>query len=281
MKGDRPHESDRRLSVKMMRCVTTALALALLATQLIAQTASSPLRFEVASIKPLPPGTAGGGYRPEPTRFSARFSLIEAVAFAYEVQTNRIVGGPEWAKSQRYEITATTHPARKPGELNQMMRQLLEERFSLEARRERRPMPVLALVMARSDGRLGPQLLRVERDCSDPSKNLEGCSFGWGTGRYSGRGQLWQNFVTNLEVDTARPVIDKTGLSGRFDIRLEWNPNISRLPEGQSGGPTLADLEARPVLFTALQEQLGLKLETATEPLDVVVIDGVDRPTPN
>jgi uncharacterized protein (TIGR03435 family) len=142
-------------------------------------------------------------------------------------------------------------------------------------------MPVFALVLARSDGRLGPQLQRVERDCSDPLKNFEGCSFGWAPGGYRAGGQQWKNFVGNLEMSTGRPVMDRTELSGQFDITLEWNPNISRLPDGLTGGPTLAELESRPVLFTAVQEQLGLKLEPATEPLDVIVIDRVERPTPD
>jgi uncharacterized protein (TIGR03435 family) len=75
--------------------------------------------------------------------------------------------------------------------------------------------------------------------------------------------------------------VDKTGLSGQFDMTLEWNPDITRVPEGVSNAPTLAEFEARPVLFTAVREQLGLKLESDTAAMDVLVIDSVNRPTPD
>jgi uncharacterized protein (TIGR03435 family) len=80
---------------------------------------------------------------------------------------------------------------------------------------------------------------------------------------------------------TGRPVVDKTGLSGQFDITLDWNPDIARAPGGPSNAPSLAEPEAPPVLFTALREQLGLKLESDTAPMDVLVIDSVNRPTPD
>jgi len=80
---------------------------------------------------------------------------------------------------------------------------------------------------------------------------------------------------------TGRPIVDKTGLSGQFDITLEWNPDIARVPEGAGNAPALAELEARPFLFTAVREQLGLRLESDTAPIDVVVIDHVDRPSPD
>lgn len=87
--------------------------------------------------------------------------------------------------------------------------------------------------------------------------------------------------MENLELQAGRPVVDKTGLSGQFDLTLEWNPSISRVPESVINPPTLAELEARPALFTALREQLGLKAESDTAPMDVLVIDSVQRPTPD
>ena len=242
---------------------------------------SETARFEAVSVKPVPAGSNRAGYRPEPTRFSGYFSVVEAVNYAYQIQQHRIVGAPQWARDERYEINATTAP-RKPGELLQMMRHLLEERFALKVHRERRPMPVYALAMSRSDGGPGPSLQRVERDCTTPARDLGGCSFSFGVGRYRANGQEWGTFVSILEANiTGRPIVDKAGLSGRFDITLEWNPDITRVPEGVSNAPTLAELEARPVLFTAMREQLGLKLEPDTAPMDVLVIDSVDRPTPD
>jgi uncharacterized protein (TIGR03435 family) len=86
--------------------------------------------------------------------------------------------------------------------------------------------------------------------------------------------------VDFLERVTGRPVVDRTGLSGQFDLSLRFNPNIQRLPEGRTDA-SLAELEERPTIFTALREQFGLRLEPATEPVDVIVIDSVQRPTPD
>src|SRR6186997_2403664 len=121
------------------------LCTAVLATLTVASMAQQPTpqptpRFEVASIKALPAGSNIAGYRPDPTRFSAYFSVIEAVSFGYQIESDRIVEAPQWAKDQRYEINATTGQ-RKPGDLTQMMRTLLAERFALKAHLERRPMP--------------------------------------------------------------------------------------------------------------------------------------------
>ena len=263
----------------MIRLGLLLVGLALAALPLAAQ--SDAPRFEVASVKPLPAGSNIAGYRPEPTRFSGYFSVIDALSFAYQIERNRIVEAPQWAKDQRYEINARTGQ-RKPGDLLPMMRNLLAERFALKVHRELRPMPVLGLAISRSDGVLGPRLQRVERDCSRPDSNLSGCSHSYGVGRYRASGQEWKDFVGILETGiTGRPIFDKTGLSGQFDITLEWNPDISRVPESIINPPTLAELEARPVLFTAVREQLGLKLEPDTAPIDVLVIDSAERPTPD
>jgi uncharacterized protein (TIGR03435 family) len=239
-------------------------------------------RFEVASIKPLPADSNIAGYRPEPTRFSGYFSVIDAVSYAYQIEPNRIVDEPRWAQDQRYEINARTRE-RKPGELLPMMRNLLAERFALKVHRELRPMPAYALSLARPDRSLGPSLQRVARDCkAAPAKDSGGCWHSFGVGRYRASGQEWKAFVSILEISlTGRPIVDKTGLSGQFDITVEWNPDIRRVPESIINPPTLEELEARPVLFTAFREQLGLRLEPDTAPVEVLVIDSVERPTPD
>lgn len=261
--------------------VAFIVSVTLLSAQGSSPQQSDAPRFEVASVKPLPAGSNRVGYRPDPTRFSGYFSITEAVAFGYQIQPDRIVEMPQWAKEPRYEINARTAP-RRPGDLIQMMRHMLEERFALKVHRERRPIPVYALAMSRSDGDLGPNLQRSERDCTKPNPNIPGCSVTVGAGRYRANGQEWATFVSMLEGRIAgRPVLDKTGLSGRFDIVLEWNPEIPRVPEDVSNAPTVPALDERPVLFTAVREQLGLKLESDTAAMDVLVIDSVARPTPD
>jgi uncharacterized protein (TIGR03435 family) len=253
---------------------------AILSAQVPAQE-SSTLRFEVASVKPASSDSTRNTYRPDPARFRGTFTVTGAVGFAYQVEQSRIVQAPQWAKEQRYEINATT-PPRKPGDIQSMMRHLLEERFALKVHRERRPIPVYVLSLSRSDGRLGPRLQRVERDCTRPAANLSGCSASFGPAHYRSSGQDWRVFVTSLDTRiTGRPIVDKTGLSGQVDITLEWNPDVTRVPASVSDPPTLTELEAPPGLFTALQEQLGLKLESDTAAMDVLVIDSVSRPTPD
>ena len=253
------------------------------ATVLSAQTAqqSDGPRFEVASVKPVPVGSTRNTFRPDPTRFRGTFSATGAVAFAYQIEQSRIVDAPQWAKDERFEINATT-PTRKPGDIQSMMRHLLAERFALKVRRERRPITVYVLLIARSDGRLGPKLQRVERDCSRPASNVSGCSASFGEAHYHSSGQEWGVFVGSLGTRiTGRPVVDKTALSGQFDITLDWDPDTARRPEVANNDPFLAEPQAPPVLFTALQEQLGLKLESDTVTMDVLVIDSVNRPTPD
>jgi uncharacterized protein (TIGR03435 family) len=158
----------------------------------------------------------------------------------------------------------------------------LEERFALKAHQERRPISVYTLLMARADEGLGPGLQRVKRDCTRPALGLSGCSVSRGVGRFRADGQPRGTIVGLLDGSvTEPPLVDKTRLSGQFDITLEWNPDITRVPEGISNPPTLAELEGRPVLFTAVREQLGLKLESDKAEMEVLVIDSVERPTPD
>lgn len=216
----------------------------------------------------------------EPTRFHGYFSVLALVSLAYQIEPTRIVDGPDWTRSDRFEITAVNSSPRQPGDLQLMLRHLLEDRFGFQTHRAERPMPVYALETSRSDGRLGPDLRRVDRDCSVPS-SVNRCSLWFAVGGYGANGQLWGEFVRNLERMAGRPLIDRTELSGQFDIELEWNPLIARLPNGIIDGPTLEELEDRPILSTAVQEQLGLKLESTTAPVEVLVIDRVERPMPD
>jgi uncharacterized protein (TIGR03435 family) len=270
-----------------MRLAAIGLLLTALATQAQLQVPEAqPIeesRFEVASIKPLPAGSSGGWYNPMPGRFTATMNVAELTQLAYQLPFFRLVGGPDWARSERFDINAAISGPRQSGDLWFMLQHLLNDRFALRVHREQRPMPVYALMLARSDRKLGPQLRPVNRTCSPGAADLaDRCSSGEGIGTWSSTGRRLNDrvFLGTLERLSGRPVFDRTGLSGQFDIALEWNPALSRMPEWETR-VTLADLELRPVLFTAIREQLGLKLEPVTEPIEVLVIDGVERPTEN
>ena len=256
------------------------------------------LAFDVATIKP---NTTGRGFerlRFRPGNFSATgVSLQELMTSAYGLQAFEIFGAPSWATSDRFDIAATMEPSTTPDQNRQLLRALLAERFKLVAHEEHRDMPVYALVMARPDRKLGAQLRAFQGECwdsskpgpepeaptwpqppSDSSKGPQWCISMTGVGRISSRGTVLPDLAKVLATFPAvrRRVIDRTGLTGRFDFDMEWTPLATAGPAAPGVPP-----DAGPTLFTALQEQLGLKLESTKETIGVLVIDSVSQPSPN
>ena len=267
----------------MRNAVLGALIAVASVVQLTAQNTPSKdgPRFEVASIKPTP--GPPGGYRPTPNGFTARgFTVVQLINLAYQLPNYRVVGGAEWTRRERFDVNARIVGPRTPGDFRIMLRHLLEERFGLRVHREKRPLDVYVFMMARPDGKLGPKLTRVARTCSAQAQTFEDrCSMSDGVGLYRSAGSRWEDgeFVRWVEAVAGRPVVDRTGLSGQFDITVEYNPDIRRIPDGINTTVSLGELETRPLVFTAIREQLGLKLEPGKEPIDVLVIDNVERPT--
>ena len=248
-------------------------------------------RFEVVSIRPSRPADVPGCQPPScytsfytalPGRFTAtKMSVLGLVAYAYEMPSNRMIG-PDWAKSELYEVDATHGlPESDRAGLRAMLQGLLQERFSLQLHREQRRMAVYVLTKARSDGRLGPQLVSIA-DCSDrppflPSyykscgvMGVRGATTRIGMGRWADLA-----LYRHLEQSLGQIIVDETGLSGWFAALLEWS-NSPR-----SSSETASDPSDRLDLFVALREQLGLELERAERPVDVLVVDRVERPTEN
>jgi len=302
----------------MRRRIPTAVAaigccsLAFLHAQ---DTARGPA-FEVASVRPSPanPGTPPAMFSRvnwPPGRFTANRTTVRSlVRFAYEVPDYLIEGGPTWAASEPFDITATVPEDATVDDRQVMLRTLLAERFRLVVREEAREAPVYELVMSREEGRFGPGLTRPDEDVDcepveaarnadvterfrrlreSPSLLLEGPMCGnlsssrptpdggtqaaWSAGR-----EAVAALTAYLAPQVRRPVIDRTGLTGEFDFRLEYvEPGLGGQPEAGAVVPP-ADL---PTLFAALEEQLGVKLESARGPVTVLVIDDVHRPDPN
>jgi uncharacterized protein (TIGR03435 family) len=217
------------------------------------------------------------------------------------VQDARLLGGPDWIRSERFDIMARADhslgswgPSGPPAEALAMLRALLTERFALTTHREIRTLPVYALVMASENGQPGPELRRSSLDCQtaatpgqprqpapadDPARPT--CGMRIGPGRMVVGGTPVSQLATVLSQFVQRIVIDRTDLAGPFDLHLSWTPE-GLLPPGPPppGAPPLPPVDPNgPSIFAALQEQLGLKLEPQQAPLDVVVIDRVDRPT--
>jgi uncharacterized protein (TIGR03435 family) len=263
--------------------------------------------FEVASVKK---NTSGDSRIRMQTQPGGRFIVTNSplkyfIAAAFGMVDpesligDRILGGPEWIDSERYDINAKASTAFQPSpdgpdrNLLVMMRSLLEERFKLVLHRETRELPVYHLVVAKADGTLGPKLRESPVDCDAIIAAVRGgaplpprqpgepppCGLMGGPARTIAGGATMTQLATNLSVLTERIVIDKTGLAGRFKFELAWTPD--RMPT-DAPPPGIPPIDPNgPSIFTALQEQLGLKLEPARGQVDVLVIDSVEHATPD
>jgi bla regulator protein BlaR1 len=261
--------------------------------------------FEVASIKRNEGAENRVALMTQPggrvTATNVPLSML--IRFSYQLQDFQIVGGPDWMESNRFDVVAKAEgdiPLAGPGTVGPvqlMMRSLLAERFKFAAHMEKRDMPIYALVPARSDGRLGPQLTRSTVNCGaimaargrqgpppppPPGERMQ-CGFRIGPGRMTGGGFPLSQLATSLSSFVQRIVVDKTGLEGDYDIDLTYTPDQMTMGPLKTPGapnPPLTDASG-PSLFTALQEQLGLKLESTRGQVDVLVIDRVDVPSPD
>ena len=278
---------------------------------LTAQTPPRP-EFEAASVKPNAANNARRNLEVTPGgRFSATYATVrELVTLAYTLPSGRvrddsqISGGPSWINSDHFDVVAKAAgmPAglnsnaaaggTRPGEITAidqvrlMLRALLADRFKLTVHNELMNRPVYALVMARQDGRPGPQLHKVAIDCAALRDGVQGSArpepgkTGCGgfqmlrPGRLTGHAVTTSLLAATLPGSVGRVVLDRTGLSGVFDLDLDWTPEQA---------PALGTAALPPTdgvsIFTAVQEQLGLKLEPTESQLDVLVIDHVEKPT--
>lgn len=264
-------------------------------------------RFDVVSVKPTPAGTRGGGMRVSPGgRIAVTGSTLRGlIANAYQRyawDSREIVGGPSWINDARFDIVAQAAGGLPPADadgfqsrLLLMFRAVLEDRFGVVVRWETRQRPIYNLVFARADRRLGPALTPVSVDCAAAAASvLAGRPVTPRAGRgqecnlslTSDPGSVQANAVTpgvlarvlGSEGGVGREVVDRTGLSGLFDADLLFMPEIGL------GGLSVEQMardprfQGRPGLFTAIREQLGLKLEPATGDVQVLVIEKAERP---
>jgi uncharacterized protein (TIGR03435 family) len=269
--------------------------LALSSLALIAPIAAQTPSFEAASVKKNagggPPGmeirvTPNGGF------IATNVPLRTLVREAFRVQDYQLIDLPGWAEGERFDITARSGAATP--DWQPMVQSLLRDRFSLVSRRETRDMPIYAVSLARGDGRLGPRLQAVTKDMTDycagqrlpeaqrpPANPAVFCGMRQSIGTVQGRDlpltALWR-FVAQ---QAGRAIVDRSGLTGNFVFELTWTPEQFANRETPAVVNGNAIDPNGPSLFTALQEQLGLKLDAQRGPVDVVVVDRIDRPTEN
>jgi uncharacterized protein (TIGR03435 family) len=263
---------------------------------LVAQN-SAAVAFEVASVRANTSGTMGGfrGVKGR-TYLATNQTLRRLVADAYGVPVARVLGGPDWLGAastdarfvggERFDITATLPEGTTAQQVPAMLRWLLADRFRLTTHTETRDTPIYTLIIARDDGRLGPQLRKASVDCeaieaagqpvpAPAAGQRAPCASEVG-GSILGRGQRISTLAARLALFAGRPVVDRTGLTGGFDFEVRF-PDLQTPADARGGGPALDDGG----IFVAVQEQLGLKLEPANGPTEFVIVDAIQRPTEN
>jgi bla regulator protein BlaR1 len=251
-----------------------------------AQTPAPPLKFEVASVKRSALATQGMYLRPRAGGLRIEGATLKnLIAIAYEVREFSVSGGPGWVGSDRFDIDARVEsaPSGEPGQSDQTklqpsgqqirecLKSLLAERFELVIHRETKEGNVSALVVARN----GPKFYEAKPDSKPLIRGQKGL--------ITGQAVPMQMLVLNLANSMGRTVLDRTGLTGKYDFKLEWNTEAA-----QGDGPALADggvpvdPDTRgPSIFAALQEQLGLRLETQKAPVETLLIDHVAKLSAN
>ena len=273
-----------------MRQIAVALIALLVAHQATAQ--QPQLReFDVVSVKPSPgvarqgPDMGRVGVVRQPGRWRAlHVTVVQLIDLAYPEYANGfVVDGPGWVRDSRFTIEATMSTATPTAiDLQRMIGRMLEQRFGLVTRAEKRPLDVYALKVAREDGRLGPNLVPSAPECisargqgqpppahcerfREPAQDRDNSI----TVHVSPVSRIVQMLTSVGRAD--RPIIDQTGLTGRYDIQLQYRGGFGPGAAGDDGVP----------LYTALEEQLGLKLERRRDVLPVLVIDAASLPQPN
>jgi len=256
------------------------------------------LVFEAASVKEhVAPGDGSFVGRRPGGRFAAEnASLREIIEYAYQLQGFQLVGSLAPADA-RWDITATlgaTTAQAGPDAIVTAVRALLADRFALATHRETRTMQVYALRLARADGAPGPALKRSALDCQalmaaaqnsggPPPPEARACGFRGRIGSLQSNGMPLSELGIALAGRVGRAIVDQTGLTGTWDLTLTYAPESAQIPAGtlSPDAPPPAGNPDAPSLFTALQEQLGLRLVSTTAPVEVLVIDRVSRPTPD
>jgi uncharacterized protein (TIGR03435 family) len=280
-----------------MRVLLAASAAVLAAcASLWGQIPEPPLLPYVASVKVNASGSSSSFTRrlPGGTFLASNMTVHDIIAFAHGLQPFQVEGGAEWTRVVRFDITIKAETNVGPVAIGptqiglQLARAVLAERFAFRARRETRERPIFALVRVRQDGALGPRIRRSPTDCAALARDAGASGAPWpprsGDGRIlcglqadgttlTAGGYPMSEFQSFLTRQTQRVVIDRTGLMGAWDFELTFAP-----PDVTADAAAERNI---PSLFTALQEQLGLKLEATRGPSEVLVIDRVERPTPD
>jgi len=230
--------------------------------------------FEVATVKPTAPGTQGRLYGFRGRQLTTlNTTASNLITFGYGVHARQILNGPEWIEQDAYDVAGTPDVEGAPNQqqMRLMIQKLLADRFKLQLHRDKRELPAYAITLARS----GPKLTRSASDPSGlPSLLFRG-------GMLPARNASMAEFAAVMQSAVMdRPVVDRTGLAGKYDFTLTWTPDDSQF---RSFGtrPPAPENPSVPGLFTAIEEQLGLRMESTRAAVEVLLIDRIEKPTPD
>ena len=232
--------------------------------------------FEVSTVKPSKPDAPGKLFVVQPGgKFrTLNFTLGEMISTAYGVQARQVIGAPDWVWSEKFDIEATPDTPGMPSRAQLMgeVQKLMAERFQLKFHRDKREMSALILTVAKT----GPKL-----KTSDDAGGLPGLFF-TGVGVLNVRNAHIDEFTGLMQQAVLdRPIVDQTGLAGKYDFTLKWTPDDAQLAQMGMKAPANEAADAPPNLFTAMQDELGLKLESGKAPVEVLVLDKVEQPSAN
>ncbi len=278
-----------------MRLAAIALILGVASSTAFTQVpagAVSARTFDVASVRPNHSGEARLSFGGPPGRYEiVNAPLRTIVRVAHQVQDYQIVEAPGWIAVERFDILATT-PAVRPAERAEMLRTLLADRFKVRTHTERRDIPIFEMVLARPGGRLGPSARATDVNCAERAAGRGGvlpppagapferplCGLMLRPGVLMAGALTMGEFARELAPQVNRFVLDRTGITGFFDVDLHFTPD--QPPPAPPGASPLPPVDpAGPSLFTALEEQLGIRLNATRGPVEVLVIDAISRPT--
>ena len=260
-----------------MKLSAAATAVLLVVNTVHAQNSKKP-EFDVATLKAEAPLAPGENYRANLGSFAngkvtlTNVTLSDSIKFAYGIVSDSQIFGPEWIKSRdiRFQIVAQAPPGTSQDRALLMLQNLLADRLKLKLHHEQRPLPFLALTVAKN----GSKLLAVPENTSAEGSVV-------GPGRIISPRMPMAVFANLLSRFEKNIFIDLTGLKGTFSINLQWTPDSMRALAPRDGGPILINGQTfdpnGPSLPTALQEQLGLRLESRKDPIDVIIVDSADR----
>jgi bla regulator protein blaR1 len=233
--------------------------------------------FEVATIKPSKPDQPGKLFGVRGDRImTINTTLSDLITFAYSLQAKQIIGGPDWIKTEKFDINGQPDIPGQPNtqQLRSMFQKLMADRFQLKFHKETREMPAYVLTVAKN----GPKMTKSTADANAlPSLLFRGL------GVLPVQNATMDDFCHVMQAAVLdRPVVDQTGLIGRWNFLLKWTPDESQFDGMGIKVPPPSDaVDAPPPLFTAIQDQIGLKLEAGKAQVEVLVLDHVEQPSAN